>query len=225
MSRVLENYQVGHGLQTVADMVARYAPAADKNNPVEYAKFVAGELGVDPNAPIDFSNEDTATKMVSAMIRKENGANPYGEETIRRGVRAGLRIEDLPSHIAEAGGATIHLNSGDISRLSDVVGNAIVDQQVQPTAPNRGRVSVSDISTPAPWTLAMQEAQDKAMKDATPGLWEGAKLAAQSEWGIAWNLQNRPEFIADPEFTWKANPDLFKEGHPGSSRTISRRVR
>lgn len=38
-----------HSTMTLNDFYAVYAPAADKNSPLIYSKFVAGQLGVDPS--------------------------------------------------------------------------------------------------------------------------------------------------------------------------------
>src|SRR6185312_13614727 len=50
-SSLLDNYG-GKGLNTVAGIIGRWAPASDGNNVSAYAADVAGKLGLDPNAPI-----------------------------------------------------------------------------------------------------------------------------------------------------------------------------
>lgn len=208
MTKVLENYQVGHGLQTVADMINRYAPPSE-NSTNDYARSVANDMGVDQNAAIDFSNEETAAKMVGAMIRMENGANPYSPEQLRAGIRAGLGIEDLPGALAASGGATINISGDAAQHLRDTASRAV--PQFDPPAPYRGKVSFNDIHAPAPWTLAMQEDQQKREAAMAPGLVEGAKLAVQSEWGAAWAMMDNPTFIEDPSFKLRDNQEFYKE--------------
>lgn len=75
--KLLRNYQRVHGLKTVRQIIARYAPPADNNNTSAYSRAVASALGVGEDAEIDLSNNATMTAMVAAIIRHENGRNIY----------------------------------------------------------------------------------------------------------------------------------------------------
>ncbi len=74
MKSLLENYQK-KGLDTVSDMLNRWAPGAD-DNVDSYIRSVAKEMGIDPDEPFLFEGA-LAEKMINAMIRHENGVNPY----------------------------------------------------------------------------------------------------------------------------------------------------
>ena len=71
MGRTLETYQNKHGLTTVNDMINRWAPPNENN--INYANFVAGQMGISPTK-IDLSENPLAQKMVQAMIKMEGGA-------------------------------------------------------------------------------------------------------------------------------------------------------
>lgn len=92
MARTLDTYQSTHGLNTIEDIIGRWAPAVE-NDTAGYAAFVAGEAGVDVDAEVDLTDESTLTAIVTAMIQMENGEQPYEEETIRRGVRMAKQEE------------------------------------------------------------------------------------------------------------------------------------
>lgn len=86
MATILKTYKVDHGIKTIQDMINRWAPAEDNNDPVAYAKFVAKEVGLDPNQEIDLTG-DVRLGLVKAMIRMENGAMPYSDKQLKAGVK------------------------------------------------------------------------------------------------------------------------------------------
>ena len=67
---LLDTYQAKHGLNSVAGIVNRWAPASDGNNVNAYATDVAGRLGVDPNAPLTPAQRPA---LIAAMSQHENG--------------------------------------------------------------------------------------------------------------------------------------------------------
>lgn len=77
----LLSYQKNHGLNTVEDIIGRWAPPSE-NNTKSYAKRVATELGVKPGDQLNLSNEDTLSKLTQAIIRHENGKQPYPKKLI-----------------------------------------------------------------------------------------------------------------------------------------------
>lgn len=63
----------GRGINTVAGVINRWAPASD-NNPVNaYAGSVASALGIRPNDRIDLNDPQIRSKLADAMARFENG--------------------------------------------------------------------------------------------------------------------------------------------------------
>jgi hypothetical protein len=66
---------------TVADIITRYAPPS-ANPTARYISFVAGVLDVDPNARLDISPGGDLPALMAAMIRDEQGINPYSSTDI-----------------------------------------------------------------------------------------------------------------------------------------------
>ena len=82
-AKVLLNYQSKYGLDTVNQIINRFAPP-NENDTNSYAVHVAKSLGVSPDEPI--SVQDNLFNLVSAIITHENGVNPYSDVTIQQGL-------------------------------------------------------------------------------------------------------------------------------------------
>lgn len=76
----LRNQQDQHGLNTVADIVTKLAPPSE-NNTQAYIANVSAAMKVAPDEKIDLHDPDTMHTMMDAMVRQENGGNPYGDKT------------------------------------------------------------------------------------------------------------------------------------------------
>ena len=75
MYKLVNNYQ-GKGLNTVQDIISRYAPTSE-NDTASYIKNVSQKMGVDPNKQLQTSDLNS---LVSAMVFHENGSQPYNPE-------------------------------------------------------------------------------------------------------------------------------------------------
>lgn len=94
MFKLLLAYQQRYGLRTVRGMIGRWAPPVE-NDTHAYVEYVARGMGYDPDRPFTFNGEP-AVQMVEAMIRIENGSNPYRRDVVLAGARlAGLDV-DVP---------------------------------------------------------------------------------------------------------------------------------
>ena len=83
MARVLKNYQALHGISTVQGIINRWAPGHE--NPTDaYVAYVAKAAGVGPADKINVAQKLPA--LVRAIIKFENGLNPYSDEVINAGV-------------------------------------------------------------------------------------------------------------------------------------------
>lgn len=69
---LLHTYNIKHGLRSIADMIARYAPSCE-NNTRAYIDAVGRISGVDTTQPIDTTEACVMMPVVSAMSRVENG--------------------------------------------------------------------------------------------------------------------------------------------------------
>lgn len=92
MVKDLLDDHVHDGLRTVRAIITEYAPAAD-NNPTEaYIANVCRALQVQPDTSLDLLHDRAQLgAMVRAMIRVENGAQPYSDAELDPGIDAGLR--------------------------------------------------------------------------------------------------------------------------------------
>lgn len=86
-ARTLLTYQDKHGLNTVRDIVARWAPATE-NDTTAYVAAVAKAVGVKPDAPLDLHDSATLGGITRAIIKHENGQQPYTDQQISTGIAA-----------------------------------------------------------------------------------------------------------------------------------------
>lgn len=96
LAKNMRTYQNKHDLNTVSEMISRFAPPEDHNDTPTYIKAVAGMMGVDPSQRIDTSDIGTLTKLVNGIITVENGSNPYTSQQISDGVLAAMGAKQLP---------------------------------------------------------------------------------------------------------------------------------
>lgn len=87
LAKVLINYKKLYGLNTVRQIISRYAPP-NENQTTAYVQSVARQLGVLPDVVIDIEERGVLTVFVKAVIRMENGIQPYSDETIQQGINS-----------------------------------------------------------------------------------------------------------------------------------------
>lgn len=78
---ILRNYQRRHGLRTLAQIIRRWAPATE-NDTAAYVRAVARAVRVSPRATFDLRHGSTLRDLIAAIIRHENGTQPYDVDTI-----------------------------------------------------------------------------------------------------------------------------------------------
>ena len=97
LAKVLKTYQKKHGLRTVRQIIGRWAPAnGDSNGPLPggeykqdtgaYVTQVAKAVKVSADEAINLADPQTMVALVTAIIRHENGVQPYHTTLIRQGV-------------------------------------------------------------------------------------------------------------------------------------------
>ncbi|HEB8582094.1 hypothetical protein [Klebsiella pneumoniae] len=96
LGRNLISYQ-RQGIDTVGEIINRWAPPSDNNDTVAYIKAVCAQLGVTANQPLDASNPDTLQALCAAIIKHENGTQPYSPDQLSTGVSAALGLSQLPT--------------------------------------------------------------------------------------------------------------------------------
>lgn len=83
---IMRTYQVKHGLKTLRAIVNRWAPPHE-NDTEAYVADVAKAVGVGPDEPVDLLHGDTMRGLVLAIIKHENGEQPYAMSVINLGLR------------------------------------------------------------------------------------------------------------------------------------------
>jgi hypothetical protein len=97
LAKLLINYRgkdgipgVGRkGIDTVRETISRWAPGVE-NDTESYITSVARAVGVEPNQPIEIRSRDVLLAVTNAIIKHENGGNPYGPPVVAEGVRRAL---------------------------------------------------------------------------------------------------------------------------------------
>ncbi len=78
MSALLTNYGK-NGLDTVAEIINKWAPPSE-NNTAGYSAMVAKALGVSPNQPLNLQDPATRAALMQQITRIENAGNPYSTD-------------------------------------------------------------------------------------------------------------------------------------------------
>ncbi len=79
----------GSEIDTVKEIIDRWAPPVENNTDV-YAARVRDALDVTTGEPIDPDDPVILKKLAAAIIRHENGEQPYSEATLLAGVNMAL---------------------------------------------------------------------------------------------------------------------------------------
>lgn len=100
MCVLLINYFDRHGCDTVAKLIGRWAPPAE-NDTGAYVAAVAQAVGVASTAFVNVHEYRRLRPLVEAIIRHENGQQPYPAEVIEEGLRlAGVVKPDAEPLVA-----------------------------------------------------------------------------------------------------------------------------
>jgi hypothetical protein len=83
---LLRNYKRKHGLDTIVGIINRFAPSVE-NNTTAYIAHVCKTLGVEADTRRDIESEVVLLPLAKAIIRHENGQQPYSDEQILEDMR------------------------------------------------------------------------------------------------------------------------------------------
>lgn len=84
MTRILDNYSK-RGLNTVEEIISTWAPPIE-NNTESYIKSVLVSANWAPGHLVKKENGDYLP-LIKAIIKHENGLNPYSDSTVAEGIR------------------------------------------------------------------------------------------------------------------------------------------
>lgn len=143
LARTLIAYQDRIGLKTIKQMIGRWAPP-NENDTGAYVRAVAASVGVGPDAEIDVHDCAILRPLTLAIIRHENGQQPYTDAEIDAGlVLAG--VEPLQRPLAQ----TRTVQGGQVAAGATVLGlTAEVVRQVEPAIP-----LLQSLLQVAPWAV------------------------------------------------------------------------
>lgn len=82
----IRTYITKHNCNTLQEIINRWAPWTDGNNPLNYAKKVMNtfpDTFPDKDTVIDYHNQNQMTKLVYAMAIVENGSDPQMTDCIQ----------------------------------------------------------------------------------------------------------------------------------------------
>lgn len=100
IAKLLLNYERKYGLNTISGLISRWAPP-NENDTTAYVKAVAGACGIGAYDPIDVAAYLPC--IVQAIIKHENGKQPYSIDLIERGIDLALwgadasKSQELPA--------------------------------------------------------------------------------------------------------------------------------
>lgn len=89
LAKVLLAYQRKHGLNTVAEIIGRWAPPVE-NDTGAYAAHVAAKIGVGVTDRIDLSRAAVLAGLVISIIAHENANYAYPEPIVLAGIDLAL---------------------------------------------------------------------------------------------------------------------------------------
>lgn len=78
---LLRNYKRKYGICSVSGIINRFAPATE-NNTAAYIASVCKALACEADTALDTESEAVLLPLVKAIIRHENGQQPYTDEQI-----------------------------------------------------------------------------------------------------------------------------------------------
>ena len=93
LARTLIAYQDKHGLRSIRQIISRWAPPVE-NNTNAYVRAVAANTGLDADQILDMHRFEHLLPLAKAIIRHENGQQPYTDTQLTKGlVLAGVEPE------------------------------------------------------------------------------------------------------------------------------------
>lgn len=118
LARTLITYEK-KGFNSVRKVIGRWAPPVE-NDTGSYVLHVAELLGVDPDAEIDIDSYDVMRPLVEAIIRHENGKQPYSDKLIRDSLRLAGVVGTPKKKMTERGGFKTQVVAGAATTLAAV---------------------------------------------------------------------------------------------------------
>ena len=102
MTKLIQNYDTKYELDTLSKIINRYAPTSE-NNTQGYINAISKNTGISAHEKLNLHDPATMQKLIPAMIRHENGINPYSTEVINEGLKlAGVNTDPVFAHNSDS---------------------------------------------------------------------------------------------------------------------------
>lgn len=105
----LKNQQTKHGLTTLNQIIDKYAPPTE-NDTEAYKAQAAKSLGIDGDRPINLQDPQMLAQVMTFMVKKENGNQPYPAGSITTAANVALdgsTAAPKEIQVADASGRTV----------------------------------------------------------------------------------------------------------------------
>jgi hypothetical protein len=86
LATILRTYKRKYSICSVSGIINRFAPSTE-NDTASYIRSVCLAIGCGADAPLDTENEAVLLPLVKAVIKHENGKQPYTDEQILEGIK------------------------------------------------------------------------------------------------------------------------------------------
>ena len=86
LGKLIRNYYFYYGIRSIKGIINRFAPSSE-NNSISYIQAVAKSTGFDESEQLDLEDDDVVVALMRAIIRHENGKQPYSDEELRMGLK------------------------------------------------------------------------------------------------------------------------------------------
>lgn len=128
IARILIRYQDTYGLSSIGEMIARWAPHSE-NDTNSYVAAVSKWTGIEAHEPIDLHTFTPLSKIVAAIVRFENGQQPYSEAQISKAlILAGVEPPQ-PSKSGMLAGTRVAASGVGLSAILQTVQSASASLQ------------------------------------------------------------------------------------------------
>ncbi len=88
-AKLLLNYYERYGLNTVREIISRFAPVGE-NDTESYIADVAARIHADADAALDLKDCAQITALITAIIHHEQGSVPYSAAQLTTGITRAL---------------------------------------------------------------------------------------------------------------------------------------
>jgi len=125
LARLLINYQDKYGLRTIHDIICKWAPPSE-NNTNAYISSVVERTGFAVGQQLDMHDYDNLKPLVLAIIRQENGQQPYTDQQVDKAlVLAGVEPAGKPlTQTHTMRGAQVTATAGTVAAASGIIAQA-----------------------------------------------------------------------------------------------------